>query len=132
MTYSILAGISTACGKWEIIFGDPDHEVVQQERRDLQDSGDRSDYSQMRVDRLPNDRQATINNKLRLLNEATQLTYAQQIQRAAFLCGEEYANYGFEDAEALANKLAKEIGAQNDVAKKLVMIDLHEEIEFQF
>jgi hypothetical protein len=61
----------------------------------------------------------------------TQLTYIQQIKAAAFLCVEEYGSYGFDDAETLGNILAQKISVENDVAKKLVLIDLNDEIEFQ-
>jgi hypothetical protein len=59
------------------------------------------------------------------------MTYTQQIKRAAFLCSEEFAMFGFEDAQTLANEFARKIGVSNDVAKKLVFIDIQEEIEFQ-
>jgi hypothetical protein len=61
----------------------------------------------------------------------TQLTYMQQIQAAAFLCGEEYSMYGFEDAQDLAKRLALQIAIENDASQKMVLIDIDEEIEFQ-
>ena len=65
MPYFILVGRDTSNGStdYELIFGDYDRDCVYDEIEFF------SDYSATRIIRCPNDLQATIDEKIKILNE---------------------------------------------------------------
>ncbi len=60
MPYFILTAFDHSISRFDLLFGDYDREVINQEKEDQKDHDYDGDYSEWTVHRLANDRQETI------------------------------------------------------------------------